>query len=185
MQLLRQLLEMPERIAQQEITIPWQSINTTKTHFESVMVGTPEEYVLKCHPMKTGPKSVILVYSGRNVIAGMSILLTFGANPTAEVSGLLVSKGARGSGIALSIYLTLVTRVGITVVSDDVQTPGGAAIWKKLSSLYPAKVGVTDREVADVMPLDQWTDGDPFTHHFTRLVFSPNDIVLKRRKRVA
>lgn len=174
---LRQIFEMPERIAQQEVTMPWNNINTSKVLAQSELEGSFPGYTLKIHPMKNGVQSAVLVYGQKGVVAGMLATISKPNGKTAvEVSGLLVSKSSRGSGIALSIYLTLAFKVGVVVVSDDVQTPGGAAIWKKIAGMYPAKVGVTEGELDEVVPLDSWTENDPFTNHFTRFVFSKTDI---------
>jgi len=182
---LRQLLEMPERIAQQELNFPWKAIDTTKTLFQSELWGSFPGMVLKGHPAKkgAGSQTAIVVYSEGKVIAGMIANLTTGRIAAVEVSGLLVAKSNRGSGIALSIYLTLAFNLGATVVSDDVQTPGGAAIWKKIAGMYPTKVGVTDGEVDEAIPLNDWTQDDPFTNHFTRFVLSKQDI--QKQKQVA
>lgn len=181
---LRQIFEMPERIAQQEVTMPWKSIDTTKTLFQTEMWGSFPGMVLKGHPLKNGAQSAILVYAEGKVIAGMLATISkVGTQHAVEVSGLLVAKSNRGSGIALSIYLTLALKVGVIVVSDDVQTPGGAAIWKKIAGMYPAKVGVTDGEVDEAIPLDDWTQDDPFTNHFTRFTFSKQDV--KKQKQAA
>lgn len=174
---LRQIFEMPERIAQQEVTMPWKNIDTSKVLAQSPLEGSFPGYTLKIHPMKNGMQSAVLVYAEKGVVAGMLAHISKeGGRNAVEVSGLLVSKSSRGSGIALSIYMTLALKMGLTVVSDDVQTPGGAAIWKKIAGMYPSKVGVTDGEVSEAVPLDSRTDGDPFTNHFTRFTFSSQDI---------
>lgn len=174
---LRQLFEMPERIAQQEVTMPWKSIDVQRTLFQSNMSNGMS---LKGHPLKSGPQVAVLAYENGKVVAGM---LASMANKVIEVSGLLVSKAARGKGVALAMYETLAFKCGIAVVSDDVQTPGGAAIWKSLQSRYPEYIGVTDSEVSDAVAIADWTSSDPHTDHFTRLVLSPRTFT--RRKAVA
>lgn len=177
---LRQIFEMPERIAQQEIKMPWNQVNTKVTLWSSELQGSFPGMVMKCHPLQNKVQHMIVVYADGKPVAGMLAHLgKEGANSTVEVAGITVLKSNRGSGIALSIYLTLALKMGFVVVSDDVQTPGDAGIWKKIAGMYPKKVGVTEGEVSEVVPLDSWTEGDPFTNHFTRFVFSKTDIPVK------
>lgn len=174
---LRQLLEMPERIAQQEISMPWKQVNAKVTLWSSELQGSFPGMVMKCHPLQNGVQHMIVVYAEGKPVAGM--LAHLGKDrgkQTVEVAGITVLKSSRGSGIALSIYLTLALKLGFVVVSDDVQTPGDAGIWKKIAGMYPTKVGVTDGEVDEAIPLNDWTQDDPFTNHFTRFVFSKQDV---------
>lgn len=173
---LRQILEMPERIAQQEIQMPWKSIDTSKVLWTLPLIGNPD-YTLKLHPLKTSNQQAVLLYGKAGVVGGM---LVHAEGKVVEVSGLLVAKQYRGQGLAYSMYATMVQN-GITVVSDDVQTPGDAGLWKRLGQQYAGHIGVTDGEVDEAIAIEDWTKSDPLTDHFTRLVLSPKAFARKAK----
>lgn len=169
---------MPERIAQQEVQFPWSKVNTKEKLWSTKLKGTPNG-MLACHPMvgSAGQQAVVAYLQtekGYQAAGGMLVHTSKASGQTyIEVAGLTVSSKARGNGLALDMYVTMVFSKGLNVVSDDVQTPGGSAIWRRLAQNFPEHIGVTDEEVDDAIPLNQWKDGDPFTHAFTRFVLSP------------
>lgn len=182
----KDLFEMPERIAQQEVQFPWSKVNTKEKLWMTKLKSTPDG-LLVCHPMVgSSAQQAIVAYlpteKGRRAVAGMLVHTSNSSGQTyVEVGGVTVSGKHRGKGLAYDMYVTMAFSKGLNVVSDDVQTPGGASIWRRLAQQFPENVGVTDEEVDDAVALDQWKDGDPFTHHFTRFVLSPAGFVRRQQ----
>lgn len=175
----KDLFEMPERIQSQEIQMPWKSADLTKRVWSAPLRDVPNA-VLACHPMKqgSGRKHVVVAYvkteKGLQAAGGMLVHMSkSGSSMVVNVDGLTVLPAFRGKGIAYSMYTTMVFDKGFVVVSDDVQTDGGAALWNKLAHQFPDHVGAFEDEVEDAVALDQWKDGNPLTNPFTQLVISP------------
>lgn len=168
---------MPERIAQQEVTMPWNKVDT-KQKIWSTNLKNNANGLLVCHPLIGGNgQQAVVAYlpteKGRQAVAGMLVHTSKASGQTfIEVSGVTVAKQFRGQNLAYDMYVTMAFSKGLSVVSDDVQTPGGAGIWRRLARDFPQNVGVTEDEVDDAVSLDDWKGGDPFTHHFTRFVLS-------------
>lgn len=186
---LRQIFEMPERIEQEEILMPWKSADTTKKLWAVKLRDVPGG-MLACHPMKAGSQRRFMVIAyiktdaGYQGAASMLVNLTReGGREVVGIDGLTTLPQFRGKGIAYAMYVTMTFDKNLTVVSDDVQTEGGAAMWNKLSRMFPENVGVFEDELEDAVAFGDWKDGDPFTHPFTRLVLSPTRF--EKQKQVA
>lgn len=174
------LLEMPEIIPSQELIGKWmQQIDLSKRLWVVPLEGRRSDITLVCHPFKNATKRAVLAYvDQRTVVAGMMIGETpLGPNTFCEVYAVEVAPKMRGSGIAQDMYVTLAMVRNYVIVSDDVQTVGGSAVWKRLATSYPGHVSATDGD--HIYDLDKWPNGDPFTDPDSRLLFyniKPKDI---------
>ena len=170
----RELFEMPERIQQEEIQMPWKSADTSKKLWAMKLRGVPGA-MIACHPVKNNAKQrMIIAYmqvnGGYQAACG---ILAYPEGKAYRIDGVSTMNAFKGNNLAFNMYSTIAFDKGVAVISDDVQTDGGAAIWKKLSQQFPGHVGATEGEVEDAVDVTEWKDGDPFTHAFTRLVLSP------------
>lgn len=186
---LRQLFEMPERIQQEEVLMPWKSADTTKKLWTAKLRDVPGG-MLACHPLKTGSnrRSMVIAYVKTDKgYQGAAAMLVYnsreGGREVIRIDGLSTLPQFRGQGIAYSMYVTMAFDKHLTVVSDDVQTDGGAAMWNKLSKMFPDNIGVFEDELEDAVAVGDWSDGDPFSHPFTKLVLSPTRF--EKQKQVA
>lgn len=176
---LRQLFEMPERIQQEEVNMPWQSADTSKKIWAVKLRDVPGG-MLACHPLKRPSQRQFMVIAYMKTERGYEGASAMLVNVSREsgreiyaIDGLSTKENFRGRGIAYAMYTTMAFDKHLTVISDDVQTDGGAAMWNKLSRTFPDNVGVFEDELEDVVAVSDWKDGNPFTHPFTRLVLSP------------
>lgn len=159
--------------------MPWKSADTSKRLWTIKLRGIADS-ILICHPMKRANSSqrMIIAYTktdgGYQATAAMLVRIQkAGAHDAVYVEGLTTLPKFRGQGFAYNMYVTMVFDKGLAVISDDVQTDGGAAMWNKLAQQFPDHVGVFEDEVEDAVALDQWKDGNPLTNPFTQLVISP------------
>lgn len=73
----------------------------------------------------------------------------------AQVEGVCVLPDIRDAGLATRLYEALVTKCGVTLVSDNEQYAGGKALWQKIASRSEAlAVFVLDSEEGKFYPYD-------------------------------
>lgn len=70
-----------------------------------------------------------------------------------QVEGVIVSKRERGATLATAMYHALIN-AGITLVSDNLQYPGGKALWAKVAREHIFDVFVFDAEQRLFWPYD-------------------------------
>ncbi|HCZ4708628.1 TPA: hypothetical protein O3H02_004295 [Salmonella enterica subsp. enterica serovar Saintpaul str. CFSAN004144] len=70
-----------------------------------------------------------------------------------QVEGVIVTKRERGATLATVMYQALID-TGIVLVSDNVQYPGGKALWSKIARNNAFDVFVFDAEQRQFWPYD-------------------------------
>lgn len=108
----------------------WRQFNDYRPIPQGPLIG---EYELWVGETDTGNLYAFAVeeHEGDFFPEGCLHLLTTGEANHYSVSMIFVDSDARGKGVGYALYKMMLMR-GITIESDDLQTPGGQAIWNRL-----------------------------------------------------